>query len=72
MSPSIPLSSWPVKVVETNAEEAGREEGVGEGQHPGVHGPHHSMLQAPLMCPGTSVKVGCKLGKYYNNTPDWY
>ena len=31
MSPCVLLSGWPVKVVETKAEEAGREEGVGQG-----------------------------------------
>ena len=41
MSTSILLSGWPVKLVKTKTEEAGCEEAVGEGQHPGVHVPHH-------------------------------
>ena len=67
MSPCILLSGWPVKVVETKAEEAGREEGVGQGQHPGGHVPHHGLLQAPVWCPDT---LGCKY-RYPKTTPDW-
>ena len=67
MSPCILLSNWPVKVVKTKGEEASCEEGVGEGQHPGVHVPHHGLLQAPVWCPDT---VGCKY-KYHKTTPDW-
>ena len=40
MSPCILLGGRPVVGIETKAEESGCEEGVGEGQHPGVHGPH--------------------------------
>ena len=67
MSPCILLSNLPVKVVKTKGEEASCEEGVGEGQHPGVHVPHHGLLQAPVWCPDT---VGCKY-KYHKTTPDW-
>ena len=41
MSTSILLTGRPVKLVNTKTEEAGCEEAVGEGQHPGVHVPHH-------------------------------
>ena len=53
MGPGVLLGGWPVKGVETKDKEAGNEEGIGEGQNPGVHGPHQGQLQASVGGPYT-------------------